>query len=143
MRLLPFFSGIYVIAVLVFSFIWEGSRTKEHDLRLLGDPMTGDVYEMKANDIMPNPQPGYPYLLARVAATDNHSVFLEYSVYTYNNTMGTSEAITKREFALDSYYMEGWNRVEIDTLIMWRKNGNILRVLRPMMENRKGHEYTP
>jgi hypothetical protein len=133
-RLLPYFAGIYLVVIMGALFEWDENRIREKDLLLLQEPRVGDVYEMKINGIMPNPQPGYPYILARVAATDSHSVFLEYGALGYDGYMGTSDAMKNREYTRDSYFLEGWNRVEIDTLVTWRRDGAIFDVLRPREE---------
>ena len=130
-RLLPYFAGIFLVAILGYFFNWDENRIRENDLLMLESPMVGDVYEMNINGIMPNPQPEFPYTLARVAALDSHSVFLEFGALGYDGFMGTSDAMENREYTRDSYFLEGWTRVEIDTLLIWRENGDLFDVLRP------------
>jgi hypothetical protein len=98
---------------------------------LIENPVVGDIYELKINDILPNTDPDYPYYLALVAARDSNVVKLALGSLGYDGFMGTSNAIRHREYTRGTYFQEHRIPVTIETLKQWRSSGDLFDVIRP------------
>lgn len=130
-RLLPYFTGLFLLAALVAWWNWDDARTLERHLALINDPRVGDIYEVDSSEIFREADQEFRYLLLKVVKRDGEAVELVPGSMGYSSFMGSSSAIENRETERGQYFLAERIPVDIRTLREWREQDGIFDVHRP------------
>lgn len=129
-RLLPYFTGLFLLAVLVAWGNWNDARKLERHLALIDDPRVGDIYEVDSSEIFREADPESKYLLLKVVMRDGEALELASGSVGYSSFFGCRNALENRETERGQYFQAERIPVDIRTLRKWRERGGIFDVHR-------------
>jgi hypothetical protein len=129
-RVLPLFSGLAVLVILVASAAWGSAERSKKESAFLAAPAVGDLYVVKLARFAPGADPKFPYGVLRVSGVAGSKLELQIGRYGYTQGSGADKAISSGQVRSADYFAPGPVSLDAQELEPLHVNGVIRSVNR-------------